>query len=160
MKRLLFLLIPFILYALGRGEMDFGSDTTTPNLVVEHSTANITRVNSLIWQDEKYTLDEEEAYEDNNGKGRSYGKVMNLKEAKRYCKNLTLGSYNNWRLPTKKELKDLQKNKSQLKNSVLFKFWSSSAKYDSDGAWAVGFISGTAMWRDEKKHAYVRCVRD
>ena len=128
MKKLLFLLIPFILYALGRGEMDFGSDTAMPNLAVKHSTANITRVNSLMWQDEKYTLDEEEAYEENNGKGRSYGKVMNLTKAKTYCKSLTLGSYNDWRLPTKKELKALQKSKSQLKNSVLFKFWSSSSK--------------------------------
>ncbi len=129
MKKLLFLLVPFMLFASN----------------------SVTIIDSKAWQDEPYTLEEEEAYEEK----RNYGKVMNLAKAKSYCSNLNLGGSSGWRLPHKDELKALQKRKAELKNSVLFHFWSYSAEHSDDDDWTVGFITGTAMWNSGKKMAYV-----
>ena len=63
----------------------------------------ITIIGDLMWQNEPYTQEEKDAYcIDEN-----YGKVMDWDSAMEYAKNLRLGGYNDWRLPTIEELKEI-----------------------------------------------------
>jgi len=94
-------------------------------------------------------------------------KELNYNEAIKYCSNLTLGGYNDWRLPNIDELysitddtrynpaiKDIFKN---VKNSY---YWSSTkTKWNSSRGWVIRFRSGYDFNVDLSDLGYVRCVR-
>ena len=68
-------------------------------------------IDNLIYQNSPLTKEDRESFfQSKKGK-----RVLNLKDAKKYCKNLKLNKYKNWRLPTKEELEKLMGN--WIKNS-------------------------------------------
>ena len=110
------------------------------------------RQTGLIWQDDISVTKNKYDWED----------------AFTYAKNLRLGGFDDWRLPTIDELKSIvnKKNtptiKTGFKHVVSDGFWSSSPNVsDSSGAWYVKFNSGhVGDDGDKSGSGYVRCVRD
>ncbi len=85
-----------------------------------------------------------------------------------YCENLTLGGYDDWRLPTQDELKtivDIGKSDpaidSAFTNVASAGYWSSSSVLSYPYyAWGVlFFLNGHDAWTFKDDNYYVRCVR-
>ena len=104
-----------------------------------------------MYQNQFISKKDEKNYSDNKSKGR----VQTWKGAIKYCEDLTLGGYSNWRLPTRDELNKLiTKNKhttasgdkryiraefaKNLQEGSVF--WTSESK-DSSDAWGVNFYN-------------------
>lgn len=128
-------------------------------------------INGLMW--EKKISEEEMSWED----------AMN------YAKNLKVGGYSDWRLPTIEEFRDIislcgginvksedenwdkiaDKNYNNSSYENLWKekgfldyswYWSSTPyKNDSFEAWIVYFNNGNTLSYDKSNMDYVRCVR-
>ena len=89
-------------------------------------------------------------------------------EAIDYCEALTLGGYNDWRLPNQNELRSIaDRSKREPAISSTFQYvayyyyWSSSTVVgDEYRAWGVNFNYGYDDWRNKSDEYYVRCVRD
>jgi len=122
-------------------------DTNSQDVVIEDSRYN------LMWQD---------SYSDNSVK------KLKWQDAIDYCESLTLGGYNDWRLPNFNELYNLA-NRNYYNPSIdkVFKytephFYWTSTTYAEDKkiAWLVNFNSGDDGWDVKKYRYYVRCVRD
>ncbi len=91
------------------------------------------------------------------------------------CGSLSVGSYSDWRLPSKKELMSIVDSEipspGPTINSAYFPgayasfYWSSTtAARNRDSAWAVDFLDGTAVSGDKGSFngndgLHVRCVR-
>ena len=90
----------------------------------------------------------------------------NWEDAKSYCLALSLGGSSDWRLPTRKELKNIVDygNIAPAINSVFQNvtndgYWSSTTDaYDSFHVWSVSFYNGSDH-RGDKGVGRVRCVR-
>ena len=87
--------------------------------------------------------------------------------AQKYCYDLTLGGYSDWRLPTKDELKGIVKSdvgsptiSGVFQNTVSNLYWSSSSHEDKRVAWVVYFTKGGMDGYAKVNNLYVRCVRD
>jgi PPM family protein phosphatase len=79
-------------------------------------------------------------------------------DAKNACNVFAVGDYNNWRLPSREELKKLCLKKSIVGGFTNSRYWSASAK-DGRSAWIMDFGSGNEH-HDKKKIAYrVRPIR-
>lgn len=93
--------------------------------------------------------------------------LKNWHDAFIYAKNLRLGGYSDWRLPTIEELKstvDLnhkENRNSAFKNGILDDYWSGSlVMSDAKNAWFVGFGNRVVSWGNHSRPNLVRCVRD
>lgn len=89
------------------------------------------------------------------------------KEAKKYCEDLNLAGFTDWRLPSIEELSsiaDMSRYKPAIrkafKNVKSKYYWSSTSHAsDSSGAWLVGFKDGHVGWYSKSGVGFVRCVR-
>lgn len=107
--------------------------------------------NELMWQD--------------NSEAKTITKTWD--EAGTYCSDLSLGGYNDWRLPSVVELQtivDMSRYSpainSSFTNVTSSYYWSSTtdASYTSN-AWRVYFNYGYTSYYDKTNSFYVRCVR-
>jgi hypothetical protein len=110
---------------------------------------------NLLWQDEKYTDEEQSAY----FRKLSVGKIGSWSHATSYCANLEYAGYNNWRLPTLDELLDLYEYDTGLKHSEAVDFWASTANR-KDEYWSVFGADGYSHSHKEDDILHFRCVRD
>ena len=94
-------------------------------------------------------------------------KKIEWSEAITYCEALSLGGYDNWRLPNKNELYYIADRTiyypamdSTFKN-VSKTYWSSTTfAGDTNDAWVIIFTSGDDDWDNKSSSNYVRCVRE
>ncbi len=121
------------------------------------SSKNIVTIDNLMYQNQPFT------------------KEYTWSKAKNYCRDLSLGGYDNWRLPNRSELKKLlTKNKSKnskgeghyirkefLENMPKYSwFWTSTTHKDaSSNAWYVYFSGGFDYWSNKSGNNYALCVR-
>lgn len=89
------------------------------------------------------------------------------RQALKYCENLTLGGYTNWRLPNVIELASIVDNNKHnpsthriFENVISDNYWSStSASSYASYAWAIEFYLGRHSWESKPSLQYIRCVR-
>ncbi len=111
--------------------------------------------NTLLWQDQAYTATELKAYKNDINKN----KVGNWNYAMRYCQELVIGKYKNWRLPQKDELIKSYKDNYKFKHSNQHSYWSSTlSPIDDSKYYAIYFRSGEEAIFDGVVHYYIRCV--
>ena len=83
------------------------------------------------------------------------------RKAMDYAKELRLGDFDDWRVPTKEELEEIYK----IKDACGIEpggswFWSSSTYVnDTYYAWYVSFDYGDVSYDDKADYSDVRCVR-
>jgi hypothetical protein len=133
----------------------------------------------LIWQNQPYTADEKKAYDYKRG----FEKVGNWQRAKKYCQNLYLDGFDDWRLPTYRELLSIVDTQNKSKNGYSYYikqpfidnmppvdgkrnfawFWSiteAGTKGGREYAGDVYFYYDGKGYRDNKEMpGYIRCVR-
>ena len=124
---------------------------------------------SLTWQDEPYTAQELDAYD--NFDGSEHGKVLQWANAIDYCEDLDFAGVQDWRLPNFNELYMIADRSTYnpamhmdavngFQNVTSGNYWSSTTyASDSSGAWAVYFGHGYDYWNFKTGSYYVRCVR-
>jgi len=87
------------------------------------------------------------------------------RDAKKFCANLDLEGFHDWRLPTREELQTLvkasQSGALQFKHGAMNAYWTSeiNRKYPIN-AWAVYWGNGHTFDTDRCDEEHVRCVRD
>jgi len=93
-------------------------------------------------------------------------KTYTWNEAIEYCKNLRLAGYDDWRLPTVKELLTLVDYDrfnpaiNPMFGGVASYYWSSTTYVNYTGdAWHVSFFTGGVSGHGKANHHYVRAVR-
>lgn len=113
---------------------------------------SITIIDGLMYQNQPFT------------------ETYSWEEAKEYAKNLRLGGYDDWRLPTRNELDKIMvinKNgeyyirKEFVANMEEYHwFWSSKTNgKDSSIAWGVYFKNGYDYWLNLSNYNFALCVR-
>ena len=101
---------------------------------------------------------------------------MTHDEAVHYCENLNSAGFNDWRLPTIKELLSITDDtRFELAINKAFKnvayettdhrgerwYWSQTKSAGaSSSVWVVNSNDGFVGWRDVSSRRFVRCVRD
>jgi len=107
----------------------------------------------LIWQDNK------EVAENN----------LNHDEAKKYCQDLEVDGFTDWRLPTVREaytIVDLTQNRPALKNGFEIRddgrYWTSTlfVKNPEKEAWYISMSYGEAEPYNKSRIFHARCVRN
>ena len=141
----------------------FGEQTSREFYISTKATENSLYIDSafLISKEREYSINIDIAWIDNlMVEDTPITKRYTHKEAEQYASNLRLGGYNDWRLPTKKELLNIYKHKSKLNNIKDIYFWTSTINQDnSTQAWVVSFDFGDGRWYNKTDTLFVRCVR-
>lgn len=85
----------------------------------------------------------------------------NWNDAVSYCENLSVGGYNDWKLPDAENntLFDLLEKTYAFKNFSLETYWSSSESTQKENAWIVNF-ERKSTFKDSKNNIFnVKCIR-
>jgi hypothetical protein len=93
---------------------------------------------------------------------KEYERHLNWDDAMMYCQLLTINGKDDWRLPTKDELKYIYKSK---KDFTGYYYWTSTEDTedteDSNNNYAWTFNSWDRQnWYDKRNKFYVRAVRN
>ena len=124
--------------------------------------ADFTRSNGIV-TDNKTGLQWQDDYSDNGGDIKS----AKWTDAIAYCESLSLGGYDDWRLPNIIELRSIV-DRSLFNPAIDPTFlsvtsdyyWSSTTHaHYTDSAWYVYFWGGYSYGGDKSYTSYVRCVR-
>ncbi len=84
---------------------------------------------------------------------------MNWNDACKYCENLRLLGFSDWRLPTIEELKIAYQHKSKFRNMQDTWYWSIS-KYNNSSSWRLNFYNGNDDYNIQFNLNFLfRCVR-
>jgi len=126
--------------------------------------ADFSRSSEGIVTDNTTKLQWQDDYSDNGGSV----KGAKWEDAIDYCEALTLGGYDDWRLPNFNELysiTDHSKNYPAIDTTfqaiVSRTYWSSTTVVGRESeAWGVYFDYGHGYWVRKSDSFYVRCVRD
>ena len=120
----------------------------------------IDKQQKLTWQDNKDTIILQKPWITKiNYNNKKYNDTSG-DTAKTYCKQLKLAGFNNWRLASKDELKNLYTQKHLLKNTISGWYWSSTNNEKiSSRAWAIYLNNGDGYSDNKNTINYVRCVR-
>jgi hypothetical protein len=110
----------------------------------------IDRTRELMWQDDIQT------------------QSIKMKWLDSYCKNLTLGNYNGWRVPNREELLSIVNyNKYTPSTYDIFEhiksdnYWSSTINiHDKNSMWTVNFDDGSTILYPKSSKNSIRCVRN
>ncbi len=93
---------------------------------------------------------------------------VNYPQAQQYCKELRLGTFKDWRVPTLKELLsivDYKRYKPAIKSAFdnveeESSYWTTTLYIgDSASRWVVNFKDGATSDASQSYDRYVRCVR-
>jgi hypothetical protein len=110
-----------------------------------------------MWQDDDYL--------DTKVDGVGYwsskpsGKLQDWDGAVRYCRELSLAGYTDWRLPNIEELRSAYQMKAEFKYAKPNRYWSSTPKVPGL-YWHVLFTNGHSDYNYATWYTlYVRCVR-
>ena len=130
----------------------------------------VDRQNNLMWQNEVYSIDDKNYYDNRQ----EMGKVWSWDNAKRYCEDLILANYMDWRLPTVAEIQTIITRKKHgkffIRQSLVenmpnldgeydsVTFWTAKEK-DTENAYYAIFELGLVNWFTKSDNYYVRCVR-
>ena len=128
----------------------------------------------LMWQDQQF-MDSSATVFPLSAMGDKYNSPMTYAEAVKYCENLNFAGFDDWRLPTIKELLSITDD-TRFSPAInkAFKYvgkeggdkygsyWSSTgASFDADGVWVVQFSSGFDNWvKINSGDNFARCVRN
>lgn len=108
------------------------------------SLQGVTKIGHLMWQDDGTKI------------RKDWG------GAKKYCSNLKLGGFDDWRLPSKRDLQKLYHDRVKLKHPTRDNYISSTKQTNKFGAtsvWIISFSNGYDTWRHISNDYYIRCVR-
>ena len=127
-------------------------------------------LSTLSWSD--FTRDNDMNIVTDNSTGLQWQDDVNVsnktwKQAIEYCEALTLGGYEDWRLPNFNELyflADRTKSNPSIDNAfqnvLSYVYWSSTTVVDyEDYGWYVYFNFGYDRWGTKDNLSCVRCVR-
>jgi Caspase domain len=95
----------------------------------------------LMWQDNEHSVEER------------YSKFNST----RYCKNLKLKGFDDWKVPTADMLNSLKAKKDNLQNNLNKVYWAQYEKVTFSKIVIDAYIEPTIY--EEEEH-YIRCVRD
>lgn len=106
---------------------------------------------NLMWQDDEEVLIQED-----------------ITMAKVYCETLILNGYNDWYLPSIKQLQwiiDIENKNGFIRKEFQYfkedKYWTNTPFVQDDTLfWFVDFKSGKSNFMDKQTQNYIRCVRD
>ncbi|MGB5867386.1 MAG: DUF1566 domain-containing protein, partial [Arcobacteraceae bacterium] len=107
-------------------------------------------INDLMWEDTKNATNTD----------------INWEKAQRYCEDLQIADYDDFRLPTIDELSELYDYKEKIYNGFGGKFyWSDTTYSDEHKVWNYSVVKNFEDGRNEKSikefaQGRVRCVRD
>lgn len=84
---------------------------------------------------------------------------MTWNDSMQYAKDLDLGGFNDWRLPTMEELRGIYRVKQALGIPSDYHWYWSGSEAGASSAWYVNFSSGDVSNSYKYYTNYVRCVR-
>jgi hypothetical protein len=157
--------LPSILKKTGQTISNYSKDDGDYQIGVDHSYTNngddtvTDNVTGLMWQDNADVKTVTKKYENSDD---------STDTAFTYCKNLTLGNYTDWRLPTIDELVYITDkgrvnpaiDTTKFNNVASNNYWSSTTNaFFSSSAWVVNFNYGNDYNNDKSSSYFVRCVR-
>lgn len=134
------------------------------NVILLQLYAELIRDNGIV-TDTKHDLE----WQDDYLNEKTVLKTARWEEAVRYCEELDLGGFDDWRLPSNRELLTLvvydngaPAISEVFEYSASFYYWSSTGYVNDNGfAWAVNFAQGATNIGDKTKiRTFVRCVRN
>lgn len=115
----------------------------------------IDKANKKMWQDTKENIE----------------LLFSQPGAEKYCKQLKLGGYGDWRLPSREDYKQII-DKSRIKDELMISrkfdyaladdYWAKDRTWRNFGQYGfyIFFKSGAIYYQNRTYPKYVRCVRD